>query len=213
MAKVRNSNDLFNELDSDFSWRLKEIADIKTSIKLSDLSKAKTLTRAGVALLYAHWEGFVKNAASKYLEFVSNQGLRYEQLQSCFVAIGFKQEIELVTSSKKYIKNGQAIEIIRSRMSLVANFKNEDIIYAESNLNSDVFEKIMTTIGLNCTWYETKYNLIDSILLKRRNNIAHGDYLLVDFHVYAELHDEVIILLRAVKADIENAALMKRYIK
>ncbi len=85
MNKIRTLTQLRNFLDREFLWRLKEIADLKSSVRSSSSLRCKTLTRAGVPLLYAHWEGFVKNSSLGYVNFVSSQRLRYEELASCFI--------------------------------------------------------------------------------------------------------------------------------
>ena len=46
--------------------------------------------------------------------------------------------------------------------------------------------------------------LIDRSLLERRNNIAHGKFLDVDRDDFEKLCDEVIVLLRSYKNDLQN---------
>jgi hypothetical protein len=101
MIKVRTEAQMLELLDKDFAWRLKEIADIRSSIPNAAGTKEKALLRAGVALLYAHWEGFIKTSSEYYLSFVSNQRLRYEQLKSCFIVFGLKKELNFIIDSKK----------------------------------------------------------------------------------------------------------------
>ena len=46
---------------------------------------ARSLRRAGVALLYAHWEGFTKEACQAYLEFVVKRKLKYGEMSDAFI--------------------------------------------------------------------------------------------------------------------------------
>lgn len=71
------------------------------------------LYRAGIPILYAHWEGFVKKSSEAYLNFVTNQGLSYNELKSCFIIFGLKKEIEQLTDTKASIKNIRLIYFIR----------------------------------------------------------------------------------------------------
>ena len=70
MMKIRTADQLQEVLDAEFSWRLKEIADIRSAAESAKLGSQKTLIRAGVALLYAHWEGFIKKSTTAYINYV-----------------------------------------------------------------------------------------------------------------------------------------------
>lgn len=84
-------------------------------------------------------------------------------------------------------------------------------IDTESNLSSTVFANIVQSIGIDISRYETRFNLIDESLLKRRNKIAHGEFLDVTAEEWRELADEIIMMLRHFKTDLENAASLESY--
>ena len=90
---MRTLNSLQDFLDEEIAWRIKEIADLKMSVRSSSEAHRKTLIRAAIPLLYAHWEGFVKVASEGYLNYVNSQKLRYDQLEYCFA-------LSLVSKSK-----------------------------------------------------------------------------------------------------------------
>ena len=104
------------------------------------------------------------------------------------------------------------MEFIQNELSNRANLTYEGAIKADSNLKSSVFETIATSIGIDPTNYETKYNLIDESLLSRRNKIAHGEYLDIDFGEFSTLSNEVLSIMRNYKTDIENSIQLKSYI-
>lgn len=88
----------------------------------------------------------------------------------------------------------------------------EDAISTASNLSSEIFKEITEVLGIDFSPYSTKSKLIDETLLKSRNHIAHGNYLLVDRDSYIELHEEKIIeMLDLFKNQIENAAIQKQF--
>ncbi len=209
--KLRTLSQLQDHLDREYSWRLKEISDIKLTIKSAISVHQKTLIRAGVPLLYAHWEGFVKSAAEGYINFVSYRRLRLNDLSSNFVALAAKKHLSSLTNSSSGRLNISAVDYFRSEMSSRADISSSSSINTKSNLSSSVFEGIAITIGINHSRYSTKYNLIDSSLVGQRNSIAHGEYLELDNDSYSILSDEIIDLLRWVKDDIENCAYTGEY--
>ena len=79
--KIRTTNDLQDAIDHEMAWRKHELSTIRANVVSSRRHAKETAIRAGVALLYAHWEGAIKNIATYYLEYVAMQGLSYGQLK------------------------------------------------------------------------------------------------------------------------------------
>src|SRR5690606_30193343 len=73
--KVRTLEMFCDFLDEELAWRKKELSVLKNLVErdLGTFSHNKALARCGVALLYAHWEGFVRIAGTSFLEFVLMQ--------------------------------------------------------------------------------------------------------------------------------------------
>lgn len=209
--KIRTLSAFQDAMDHEFAWRLKEIASLKSSVRQSGTLAAPTVIRAGLALLYAHWEGFVKAAALTYLEFVASRGLLYKELQSCFVVLGMKGELHTLEKTRKVDGLIAAYEFVTSRRDQKAALVLANAVDTESNLSSAVFENIVHSIGIDVSAYEARFNLIDESLLKRRNKIAHGEYLDVTADDWRDLADEIILMLRHFKTDLENAASLGSY--
>jgi hypothetical protein len=210
VAKIRTLADLQAALDTEMGWRVKEIMTFKMASRESNGQK-KYYIRAGVALLYAHWEGFVKTSSQNYLDFVDNQNLTYRQLKSCFSIFGLKSKLDLLGKSRKSQINIEAFDFIQGNLDCTAKLNFGSAIDTESNLTSAVFLNIATSLDISIVEYETKFQLIDSGLVRRRNKIAHGEYLDLNGKEFAELVDDVLVLLRAYKGDLENAASLKSY--
>ena len=212
--KIRTLNELQDILDIERGWRVKEIDEIKHAardFRARTGLAPKTVVRAGIPLLYAHWEGFVKKSSAAYLTFVSSRRLKYNELAAPFVVFGAKKHLMSLTNSKKAAVNIAAVEFFLSHLSDQATLSFPGVIDAESNLSSLVFENIAASIGINTTWYETKYHLIDEQLLDKRNKIAHGEFLDIDHDAFRSLADHVIGLITAYKTDIQNAASLDAY--
>jgi hypothetical protein len=210
---IRSLEDLSDNLSSDLAWRKKELSDLKALIEMRSFSHSKhrALLRSGVTILYAHWEGFVKKAASSYLEFVSMQRLPYKELSSNFIALAMKVRLnEAVETNKATIFTGVA-EFFLTELDQRSFIPYKDMIKTGSNLSSANFKEIICVLGLDYSAYETKQVLIDEKLLARRNGIAHGEYLLLDLSDYLELHSQVIGMMELLRNQIDNCAALKHY--
>jgi hypothetical protein len=210
--KIRTVGQLQTTLDGEIAWRVKEIADLKLAAKKTDGLSERTLIRAGVALLYAHWEGFVKSAATTYINFVDNQGKTYGDLQTCFAVLGVKKQLNELMIAKKSRVRIEAVDFIRASSATPSQL-HRSTVDTKSNLKAEVFENIALSIGIKIEPYESRFKLMDESLLNRRNKIAHGEYLSLDSDSWRDLADEVISLMRDFKTDIENAASTSAFVK
>lgn len=191
-------------------WRVKEIADFKIAAKTKG-EASRTFIRAGVALIYAHWEGFIKRASEAYLNYVENQGLVYRDLKTCFAVFGLKGKLLILAEGRKARPNIEVLDFLFSELNKPAKMSMASAIDTESNLTSTVFANIATSLDIDMSRYETRFNLIDSSLVGRRNKIAHGEYIDLSFADFLQLADDVVQLMREYKTDLENAASLRSY--
>jgi hypothetical protein len=210
MPKIRTITQLQDALDAEMGWRILEISAFKVATKV-DGGNRKAFLRAGVALVYAHWEGFIKASSEFYLNFVDNQGHIYRDLKSCFAVFGLKGKLAVLTESRKARSNIEAFDFVLDEMDKPARMKMSAAIDTESNLTSQVFSNIAASLNIAVTPYETKFNLIDERLVRRRNKVAHGDYLDLDPDDFRSLADEILQMMRHYKTDLENAASLAAY--
>jgi hypothetical protein len=127
------------------------------------------------------------------------------------VVLGFKKALHDVQQSKQSQVNATLIDFLRNGLDEKSKLKIDTAINTESNLSALVFENIRHAVGFETTPYESKANLIDESLLKRRNTIAHGEYIDVAKDDWAKLADEVLQILRQFKTDIENAMALSAF--
>jgi hypothetical protein len=216
MSKIRTPNDLSDRLSEDLAWRKIELSAIKGLIERREfeLQKNKVLTRSGIAILYAHWEGYIKCAATAYLEFVSMQrNLRYCDLTDNFIAIAMKSRIDEAASSKQATIHNEVIKFLLENMEERIKIPKEGVITTGSNLSSHVLRQILALLGIDYQPYQMKQVLIDEKLLAKRNCIAHGEFLDVDVDSYRELHREVIDMMDLFRDQIENYVVQKLYLR
>jgi len=211
MTKIRTLEQLQQHLDDELAWRKKELAVIKALVTARS-SSAEIINchiRGGIALIYAHWEGFIKAAGSAYLTYIASQRLTYLDLTNNFVAIAAKNLLSEAGLSNKVVIYTKVTEFFTSGLANRCNLPMD--VETRSNLSSEVLKEIAYTLGLDYTEYATKAKLIDETLLRSRNEVAHGKHLLMDVEEFVDLHRTVINLIDLFSNQISNAASTKAY--
>lgn len=211
---VRTTEDLNNILSSDLAWRKKELSEVKALVETKNISdqRHKALVRSGVCILYAHWEGFVKLAANSYLEYVSLKKLTYQELSNNFLALAMRKKFKDVGETNKSSLYIPICNFFVSELNQRCSLP-KDTISTGSNLSSETLKEITNILGIDFSLYSTKSVLINTKLLKTRNEIAHGNYLVFDRDEYIELHIEIIGMLDMFSTQIENAAIGKKFMR
>jgi len=213
--KIHTLNDLQDSIDAEMAWRKHELSAIRENVASARKSSKDTAIRAGIALLYAHWEGAVKNIATYYLEYVAMLKLPYGALKPNFLAISLKYNLKTFEESSKTTIHTEIVSKIIDSYDVKSKIPVEGIIKTNSNLNSEVFVDIMATIGLDCSAYEGAYKLIDTVLLEKRNKVAHGERvesLDLDEARYYEIHEKIRDLILQFADQVSNAASLQTYL-
>jgi hypothetical protein len=213
--KIRTEEEFQDYLDKETSWRKKELTAVKANIASSRRFAKNTALRSGVALLYAHWEGMIKNVATYYLCYISYQNHKYSDLKQNFLALSMKEDIKNFDATNKSSLHNKIVNDIRSSDGKKAKIPYEGIVKTGSNLKSEVFIEIMETIGLDYKEYEPDFMLLDEVLLKMRNEIAHGERLEVlslDEDRFDELYEVINNMMNKFVTQVENAVYLKEYL-
>ena len=212
--KIRTTLDLSESLDTALAWRRRELHAVVASAQACRDSFKEPTCRAAYLIIYAHWEGFVKEAATAYLQFVSRQRVPYKDLKTNFVAIASYNSIRQAASSGKNFLYSQVVDFLFHNSAERSRIPFAGVIDTESNLKSEVLENIVFTIGLDsdCS-FKTKHVFIDRELLKRRNRIAHGEREPVTFSELSEAKNQVDSMLVEFKTHLENFAVAKAYLR
>lgn len=214
--KIRTEEELQDAIDSELAWRKKELSAIKANVYSARNFAKNTALRSGIALLYAHWEGAIKNLAYYYLVYVSNLKIPYDRLKPNFLAISLKNDLKQFEETNKATLQTEIVNKLLSRYNQSSRIPTENIISANSNLNSTTFTEIMGVIGLSTDEYEGDYVLIDEVLLEMRNKIAHGeklDLISLDEERFNEIYSKMFMLIDRFSTQISNAASLKLYLK
>jgi MAE_28990/MAE_18760-like HEPN len=136
MSKICTVDDLSRRLYDDFTWRREELSALKSLIATNGFSSNKNnaLLRSGITILYAHWEGYIKEAGTCYLEFVSRKELLYYELKTNFVAIAMKDKLKDAKETNKATIFAEVTEFILHRSGEKSEIPYKGIVATGSNL-------------------------------------------------------------------------------
>lgn len=212
MSKPYTEADFSAQITEDRNWRIKEISDLKLAIRRGDAGLQKVLLRALVAICYAHWEGYVRFSARKYLEHVALRRFQYRELDTQFLRNYFLPRLAAFSSSRASITDRCALvdEILGAsdrRFSQV----NDDLINTRANLNFEVFTDICLVCGVAASHFADKSAFVDVLLLKRRNAIAHGEETMVAIEDLDVITEDTVGLMRAFGDALENRVVLQTY--
>lgn len=213
MTKIDSIFRLQDALDRDLAWRKKEISELKFQCEIDP--PVMIMHKSAILLIYAHWEGFIKNAAKFYLQFLNNQKLLCKNMQDNFLILhlggAFQEEVDY----KLFSHREKILNELNKSFNCKFHVCEDKTINTNSNLKSEVFKLILEQLGIPPNEFELKFHIIDQKLLKYRNAIAHGEKR-PDEDIYSvvnEIKDDIVELLDKFHEQIILAAENKKYLK
>lgn len=214
--KIRTLEELEGSLTRDIKWRKRELTTLKFMIKENKpLHKKNILHRAAIALLYSHWEGHIKHCSLVYLNYLNSLGLQCNKIADNFIQLNLCSTFD----SNFSVKSTKNQKDIHDYFSNLSKFKFKVVadktIDTKSNLNSEVLLNILSQLGLSNDSFELKSTFIDTILLKNRNSISHGEELNSNDlnNVYNQIEDELLEMIQTFHNLVITAASDKHYLK
>lgn len=201
---------LQNSLQEDRTWRRKEISIALRHALYADTGNSEAMCRAFWLLQYAHWEGFVKNAVDRYLNFIAVRQLKFSELQH-----GFR----LLPASPLYaairqIQNNDPDKILAlDRLTFIGDKrlqKKHIEVNTNSNLRFSVLENL-SKIACVDLYSFVDGNYLDKILADRRNEIAHGSWLVISKDDVKGLRECCGTWMDQILNNLVNAASLESY--
>lgn len=203
-----------DSLNKDLAWRRREIEYFKTRANGCKPIAQESLIRSGIALSYAHWEGYIKNSSNKYLAFVFSQRKRYNELTDNFFGIKLCKELLPNAKSERQYLYTSFSETYLHTYSETPDFSPDNFIDTHSNLTPDLFREILQIIGIKEPLFSMKYSFINEKILKHRNEIAHGERPMdITYDDLSVITKTVIEMLDEYKETLSDYALNKKYLK
>ncbi|GLR77136.1 MAE_28990/MAE_18760 family HEPN-like nuclease [Aliivibrio sifiae] len=174
--KIKSKEHFIDVIQAERAWRRKELTNLKGLIHQSRDSHNKTLVRAGILLLYSHWEGYVKKVCEAFFYYMNFKAHKYSDLKPNFLALGLANEFNGNFPQKKFDSYLKAIDFSLNKVN-ETKFKIDVVtrIDTKSNLTTEVLVDLLNMLGLDSEHFKNNQHYIDSKLVKYRNAIAHGE--------------------------------------
>lgn len=212
MSKPYTEQDLSDIFDNDLNWRRKELSDLKTAVKTTDLHSRPALLRAIVAMSYAHWEGYVRTCANRYFEHLTLRKKRFTEFERQIYVNSLLGRLDALHRSRISLKERcKLVNDILDGGNGRFSYVNPDLVDTRSNLNTDVISDICVICGVESDDFERNRDFIDLLLLKRRNSIAHGQPEHIQLGDIDDFVARVLFLMGLFRTLLENKVYTKAY--
>lgn len=214
--KIKSIEELEEKLEEDLSWRKKELIDIKTLIEdETNNIDNNILIRSGIALLCAHWEGYIRYVANMYVVYICDCKITANELKKNFLALLLRKEIFKNGKTDKTSVHTELIskiDSVKEKNFYIKYTDNNRIIKTNSNLSYELFDEILKSIDIE-NKYQLKKNYIDRSLLKRRHEVVHGEKTDFEIDDFLSTFEIIINILEEFKIQVINAAEKKLFLK
>jgi hypothetical protein len=216
VAAVRTLDELQQAVDSGLSWRKIELSALKGLIEQHDrrdnLPMARSLRRAGIAMLYAHWEGFTKECLNAYVEYLVKRKNTLAELNDGLLHTALMHAFRRAESGDDGAKSS-IVEAVRRGGGARFPLPKSQMVNTKSNLRSKVLTQMLEDFGLDSTTFQLRDQLIDRRLCDTRNSIAHGREACPEVGEFSELHSDVIRMMDEMRDLVLTAARKQLYKK
>ena len=181
---------VLDSLTRDLDWRETEIASMRLLLLSNSVSPAQNtvLLRAAWALLYAHYEGFCKNALTTYYDAAQRSGVKCTTLPSAM-------KIHALGDTLRLLRNLPNPDFLREIESFSNSHLNQTPQFPDvdtrSNLWPNVLVELMETADLSPAKVQEHQAKLTT-LVARRNGIAHGENNMIPEFAYYKSYEDAV---------------------
>jgi hypothetical protein len=196
----------------DFTWRVKELSDLKQIIRLSGGSYAYVARKAALALVYAHWEGYVVFVVSAYLAYISKRKRTFSKLMPSLHALALVGHVQEWQKQRDSIGlRLKMIEVFRSMEK--SQFKRVPVgaVTTGGNLNFERFADICKVLMIDPASIVSDQEYLDNEIVGIRNRVAHGDYIVISDERLEKATDFILAAMRSLRTDVENCVVQRSF--
>lgn len=212
MSKPYSELDLSDLFDEDLNWRRRELSDMKAAVKAADVAAKPVLLRAIITMSYAHWEGYVRECANRYFEYLTIRRKPYTELERQIYVNTFLIRLDALHQSRASIETRcKLVNDILDGTNGTFRYVHPMLIDTKSKLNTDVIKEICLICSVDPSHFETKRIFIDQLIVKRRNAIAHGQQEFIQESDIDSLVADILALMQYFRSLLENKVYLKQY--
>ena len=167
------------EISENLDKRRFEITNLRR-VLLNYVGKSleSTVTRMAIPLLYANWEGYVKEVCQLYMEYIERSGTKNRELKAEMLGYLWSSDIRPLTGGINFEKK-----------------KCERNINTKSNLNFGILENISAYLCFDVSFLIPYRHRLNA-LVNLRNNIAHGSFpSTMDYDIFDEYAKSILELM------------------
>jgi hypothetical protein len=194
---------IIDDISRDLDWREAEIASMRLLLSRKDISskQVEVLLRAAWALLYAHYEGFIKYCLTLFYEEISARSVKCENLP-------IPTQIFALAKVLKQIRTMPPAEMITE----VTNFQSTHLdsfatfpeVDTDSNLWPETLIALLISADLDSRTVERNRPKL-ATLVARRNKIAHGQKnFIAEFRYYRTYETAVYEVMYDLALQVEE---------
>lgn len=191
-------------IDREWNWRQRELTFFKQALSCVDNYQKDSMSRAGILLLYAHWEGFIKKISQNFLDCFANESIGRSPKYIITTHLAQMND-NISISHNKIDAAAQCLNCISDGAKVCQSIQKA--INTESNLNSKNLEKIAKSVGVNFSDFETRLQFIDRSFVAERHAIAHGEGRQISEEDFLKLEKDVVTLMDIFKKNITDSAI------
>lgn len=189
-----NKESLLSQIQISLQNRKKELLDFFLFIKTQQSETIEeTINKSYILLLYAHWEGFIKETSIKYFLFICSQKCQVKNLTNNFYLVYFKDILKNYQISRSILIEK---ELLAKTLDKNKKFKIEIeekhfqkyVLGIEDNLKFDNYKNICEILNYTLEDLSGKFNIILEKLVHNRNSIAHTG-IKADENTYTDITD------------------------
>lgn len=136
-----------------------------------DTTLEATAAVMAIPVIYAHWEGFVKELLSLYLDHIEKQIIEPANLQPHLFSFSMKSKVKTLADSGSVDRHAEFASWMLEQLSKPVLFESKKID-THSNLSYENLKTICDTLFIDIKSIEDNRRHINA-LVHRRNNIAH----------------------------------------
>lgn len=209
------NNVILEEITDNLDKRRLEITNLRrVLLNYVDKPLEKTAVKMAIPLLYANWEGYVREVCQLYLEFIEASGIRIRELMPGLLGYLWTSALKPLTGGLNFERKKVVAELALNSMENPVRFADsERIINTKSNLNFDILMDIATHLCLdNNAFMPRKHHL--NALVHLRNNIAHGSIPNgLNYNIFEKYASSLIDLMEEFEKIIVNALDKRNFCK